>query len=145
MGRLIDADKAIEDMKYYHDDCAQTSEYTRLGFETAVEVIRSAPTVEAIPKDQYEARLKADMVAMLEELISEANELEDPKYILETSELPLDVDGTTLPLESYALQCYCRGGEDVLDIIQQKIDALKEQTDPVWTLQICRLWIMEHE
>lgn len=30
--------------------------------------IKSEPTVEAIPKDQYEARLKADMVAMLEDL-----------------------------------------------------------------------------
>lgn len=26
------------------------------------------PTIEAIPKDQYETRLKADLVAMLEEL-----------------------------------------------------------------------------
>lgn len=66
-----------------------------------------------------------DVVAMLEDLISEANELEDPKYILETSELPLDVDGTTLPLETYALQCYCRGGEEVIDIIEKKINELK--------------------
>ena len=36
MGRLIDADKAIELMQFYHDDCAKTSEYTRLGFETAI-------------------------------------------------------------------------------------------------------------
>ena len=31
--------------------------------------------VEAIPKDQYEARLKADMVAMLEELQVEIEEM----------------------------------------------------------------------
>ena len=126
MGRLIDADKVIEDMQYYYDDCEQTSVYTRLGFETAMEVVKDAPTVEAIPKADYEARLKADMMAMLEELISEAIELEDPKYILEMSELPLDVDGTTLPLETYAMQCYCRGGEEVIDIIEKKIGELRE-------------------
>jgi len=31
-------------------------------------VVSQVPTVEAVPKDQYEARLKADMVAMLEDL-----------------------------------------------------------------------------
>ena len=77
-------------------------------------------------QSDYENRLKADLVAMLEELKSEANELEDPKYILETSELPLDVDGTTLSLETYALRCYCRGGDDVIDIIEKKINSIKE-------------------
>ena len=75
MGRLIDADKAIKDMQYYHDDCAQTSEYTKLGFETAMEVVKSAPTVEAIPKGQYEARLKADMVAILDKIRAEIKAL----------------------------------------------------------------------
>ena len=49
MQRLIDADKTIECMQYYHDDCAKTSEYTRLGFETAIEVVKDAPTVLTIP------------------------------------------------------------------------------------------------
>ena len=35
-GRLGDLDKIIKEMQNYHDDCAKTSEYTRLGFETAI-------------------------------------------------------------------------------------------------------------
>jgi hypothetical protein len=34
------------------------------------------PLVEAIPKDQYEARLKADMVAMLEEIDGDIERLQ---------------------------------------------------------------------
>ena len=33
-GRLGDLDKIIKEMQNYYDDCAKTSEYTRLGFET---------------------------------------------------------------------------------------------------------------
>lgn len=36
------------------------------------------PLVEAIPKDQYEARLKADMVAILTEIQLEIEELNTP-------------------------------------------------------------------
>ena len=73
------------------------------------------PLVEAISKDQYEARLKADMVAMLTELQ------------LEIEELRLD-----RPLMSRGHECY--GFEDKTpteiqqecsDIIQEKINALK--------------------
>lgn len=77
--------------------------------------------------ESCEAHYKDLMMDMLEEIKDEANKLEDPKYILETSELPLDVDGTTLPLKTYALQCYCRGWEDVTDIIDKKINTLKEE------------------
>ena len=77
---MIDADKVIKDMQYYHDDSAQTSVYTRLGFETAIEVVKSASPVEAIPKADYENRLKADMVAMLEELRLEADEINGHRY-----------------------------------------------------------------
>lgn len=105
MGRLIDADKTIECMQYYHDDCAKTSEYTRLGFETAIEVVKDAPTIEAIPKDQY----KADMVAMLEELRLEFEEYE-PKWVEN---------------EDQAIASN-RTWDDFDDVIQQKIKKLKE-------------------
>ena len=36
------------------------------------------PTVEAIPKDQYEARLKADLEAILTDLYMEIEELDTP-------------------------------------------------------------------
>ena len=106
---------------------ANCSKHSR-DYQALEYAISSLKTDEAyqIMYEGGEIFTKADMVDMLEKLISEANELEDPKYILETSELPLDVDGTTLPLETYALQCYYRGGEDVIDIIEKKINSLKE-------------------
>lgn len=79
----------------------------------------NCPLVEAISKDQYEERLKADMIAMLTELQ------------LEIEELRLD-----RPLMSRGYECY--GFEDKTpteiqqecsDIIQQKINALKEKED----------------
>lgn len=63
------------------------------------------PLVEAIPKDQYEARLKADMVAMLTDIQLEIEEL-DP-FGDEWSD-SLDA---------------CN------DIIQQKINALKAESE----------------
>lgn len=54
MSRLIDVDK----LNRKDVNCANVP----------MNFIDTAPTVEAIPKDQYENRLKADMVAMLEEL-----------------------------------------------------------------------------
>ena len=41
---------ALKEMERYHDDCAQTSEYTRLGFETAMEVVKSLPPVTPKPR-----------------------------------------------------------------------------------------------
>lgn len=63
-----------------------------------VKCVICAPTVEAIPKSEYEARLKADMVAMLTEIQ------------LEIEETEVDVD--------YAQLYYCK-------IIQDKINELK--------------------
>ena len=65
------------------------------------ELIDNAPTVEAIPKADYEARLKADLVAMLTELQLEIEEL-GQKY-----------------------QQYFEY-QDAVGAIQQKIDKLKE-------------------
>lgn len=44
-GRIGDLDKIIKEMQDYHDDCAKTSEYTRLGFETAIAVVEDAQTI----------------------------------------------------------------------------------------------------
>ena len=60
--RLID----IENIDYVRlEDSLHCLEHYK-GDE--VECVICAPTVEAIPKEQYEARLKADMVAILVEL-----------------------------------------------------------------------------
>ena len=41
----VSREAALKEMERYHDDCSQTSEYTRLGFETAMEVVKSLPSV----------------------------------------------------------------------------------------------------
>lgn len=71
-------------------------------------LIENAPTVEAIPKDQYEARLKADMAAMLTEIHTEIEELKKE------------------PAHCHHFE---RGIRFSSDIIQQKINELKENTD----------------
>ena len=81
MGRLIDADiclhKAWQNFYKQEDeheknidgyDIMRDQLYEQSGFECCQQTIVNAPTVEAIPKDQYEARLKADLEAMLSEL-----------------------------------------------------------------------------
>lgn len=67
------------------------------------------PLVEAIPKADYEARLRADMIAMLTEIQLEIEELY-PKARKTYR------DGLT---------SYCEGVDDSREIIQQKINALK--------------------
>ena len=65
-------------------------------------------TLEAIPKDQYEARLKADLVAMLTDIQLEIEELKN---------------------EPACCQHYKRGVDRSSNVIQQKINSLKENTD----------------
>lgn len=76
------------------------------------EVVIEQPTVEAIPKADYEKRLKADIVAMLTELQMDIEEC---------------VDGGegSLLFEQGVDIARCQ----VVDMIQQKINALKENTD----------------
>lgn len=69
----------------------------------------NVPTVEAIPKADYEARLKADIVAMLEELQLKFEENTTRWYVGR-------VDGKS---DDIVLM------ETINNIIQQKIDALK--------------------
>lgn len=55
-GDLKDATAIEKEMLNYHDDCAQTSEYTRLGFETAMGVVKDAETIipaTETPTDKY--------------------------------------------------------------------------------------------
>lgn len=53
-GILGDLDKIKKEMQNYHDDCAKTSEYTRLGFETAIAVVEDAPTIIEADKGESE-------------------------------------------------------------------------------------------
>ena len=88
MGRLIDADVLREEVYSWGMNDYEPSDFT--------DAIDDAPTVEAIPKADYETRLKADMVAMLTEIQ------------LEIEEMPMHYDP-----------------RDVNDLIQQKINTLK--------------------
>ena len=73
MGRLIDADRLKE---VFSRNVAGGNAY--------FDLIDNAPTVEAIPKSEYEARLKADMVDMLTKLLLEIEQcgVEDSHWII---------------------------------------------------------------
>lgn len=101
--RLVDIDR-IKDILEYGILCnvpadAVNTEEEKLN-DWVQEVVDKAPTIEAIPKADYEARLKADMVAMLTEIDNEIMR----QYIEHTE-------------------------ADWHDIIQQKINALKKIGD----------------
>ena len=94
MGRMIDADRWASDEyleKRYGSDFYWE-------FRKRVD---KQPTVEAIPKNQYEARLKADMVAVLTEIQLEIEESEN------------------------CGKAFHLGLQMASNIIQQKINALK--------------------
>ena len=108
MARLIDADELKKD--YPHDS---DWEYPVNTNEYVCESIDNAPTVEAIPKADYENRLKADMVAMLTEIQLEMEENTVCWYVGR-------VDGKS---DDVVLM------ETINDIIQKKINALKAEIE----------------
>ena len=76
MGRLIDADKFLKKVKKDREHEIYLHSWTA---DMVLERLDSwyAPTVEAIPKADYENRLRSDMVAMLTEIQLEIEECED--------------------------------------------------------------------
>ena len=79
------------------------------------------PLVEAIPKSDYEARLKADMVAMLEELKSEFEE-KIQEYEARSKE---HINATYEASMCGRMLGYCGANET----IQEKIDALRGENN----------------
>jgi len=112
MGRLIDEDVLIDsipDLNVFEQEDFGTPDMIRL--------IEDAPTVEAIPKADYENRLKADLVAILTELQLKIEEIK-----------PLE------PTDDEDWQYGCFHGLELmqdkcLKLIQQKINSLKEAKD----------------
>lgn len=100
MGRLIDIDVLFD---YFGNDAI--SETTRSNIEYFVS---EKGTIEAIPKADYEARLKADMVAMLTEIQLEIEELDVSDVVPE----------------------YQDGAEEtkeyITNMVEEKINSLKE-------------------
>lgn len=73
--RLIDADKLELDYDWSEYEIDDGQVITN-GYQAySEEQIDNAPTVEAIPKADYENRLKSDLEAILEELDLEVDEL----------------------------------------------------------------------
>lgn len=110
MGRMIDIDKAREEYRNLID--LTMSDTTLL--HTLYGVLDTAPTVEAIPKADYENHLKADLKAILVELQLEIEEIK-----------PLE------PTDDEDWQYGCFHGlklmqDKCLRLIQQKINSLEE-------------------
>lgn len=104
MGRLIDEDiliDSIPDLSVFEQEDFGTPDMIRL--------IEDAPTVQAISKADYEKRLKADMVDILEDIKLKIKEYCDDQYA--ENEYP--------------------AGYAVIDIIQKKIDALKVESEDI--------------
>ena len=102
MGRLIDEDiliDSIPDLSVFEQEDFGTPDMIRL--------IENAPTVQAIPKADYETRLNADMVAMLEEI-----------------DLEMSEQSFGIQTESWEVVAELRK-----KIIQQKINALKAESE----------------
>lgn len=124
MGRLIDADELLKAMDTW-DKFGYSTRYEleRLDkddkgfvpyvhYDDMLKAVNGMPTIEAIPKADYEARLKTDMAAMLEEL---KKCIEDKVY--------------NISAYSECLDCDVVDYEDANEIIIEKINALKENTD----------------
>ena len=109
MGRLIEQQAVIDCLtntaKYYErEDADEWTKGIHYGLLHGLDnILDNVPTVEAIPKADYEARLKADMVAMLTELKTEIEELKN---------------------EPACCQHFVRGVRRSSEVIQQKIDKL---------------------
>lgn len=105
--RAIDADR----LQKQFDEKSTNPNY-RVNMHNIKSIISNAPTVEAIPKADYEARLKADMAAMLTDLSMEIGEIEDG-YTEFNEENKRSL--TMIPLES------------VERLIDEKINTLKRR------------------
>lgn len=101
MGRLIDADLLRDEVYSWGMNDYEPSDFT--------DAIDDAPTVEAIPKADYENRLKADMIAMLTDM---QLEIEEMKMQSRTEK---EIWNNAIGVCS--------------DFIQQKIDVLKAESE----------------
>jgi hypothetical protein len=123
MGRLIEEQAVIDCLtntaKYYErEDADEWTKGIHYGLLHGLDnILDDVSPVEAIPKADYESRLKADVVAMLTEIQ------------LDIEELRLD-----RPLMSRGYECYrfedktpTEIKQECSDIIQQKIDDLNNE------------------
>ena len=115
--RAIDADR----LQKQFDEKSINPNY-RVNMHNIKSIISNAPTVETIPKADYENRLKTDMVAMLTEIQLEIEEHEESiigHYGKETKE-------SDFPSHKIERN---NGRKECVDLIQQKINALKAEME----------------
>ena len=122
MGRLIDADafavalKRISEKQGYSELYMNVDDVLNAVIDDlqgkALYGYENCPTVEAIPKTDYENRLKADLKAILVELQ------------LEIEEIEIDVPFGFEPVSKTA--AFYEGVSASSKVVQQKINALKE-------------------
>lgn len=118
MGRLIEEQAVIDCLtntaKYYErEDADEWTKGIHYGLLHGLDnILDNVPTVEAIPKADYEARLKADMAAMLTEIQLELDEMKITKV-------------HSAGFAPYSKDPFKRGVNCSKEIIQQKIDNLK--------------------
>ena len=103
MGRLIDCNDVYNAIQITTDNFGVAKSVVENNMLTMLSKIE---TVEAIPKADYENRLKADMVAMLEDLSREINPIKECEQQI-------------FGKESWNFVGKCQ------DVIQSKIDKLK--------------------
>lgn len=75
MDRLISERAVIESIEYFQMNPQ------RFDFVDLIDDIKEIPSVEAIPKSDYENRLKKDIVVMLEEFDLRLSQYEDSELI----------------------------------------------------------------
>ena len=107
MGRLIDCNDVYNAIQITTDNFGVAKSVVE---NNMLDMLAKIETAEAIPKADYENRLKADMVAMLEELRLEFEEYE-PKWAKNEDQVIASN----------------RTWDDFDDIIQQKIDLLRSK------------------
>lgn len=111
MGRLIDGDELLRHKTWINGPSGDS-----IYDVVFCDEIEEAPIVEAISKADYEARLKADLMAMLTEiqLEIEENQIIAPQDTFYDKKL----DGQ-----------FNKGISKASEVIQQKIDKLKAESE----------------
>ena len=98
--RLIDADKAISDYAHY----GIHHSYDAYDLEN---ILTECPTIKAIPKAEYENRLKADMSAILDkiknDILEKAFTVVNPNNTYEYINV-LDLEGIEKIIDKYMIE-----------------------------------------
>lgn len=113
MGRLIDCNDVYNAIQITTDNFGVAKKVVE---DNMLTMLSKIETAEAIPKAEYEARLKADMVAMLTDIQLEIEE----KKFLESNCTFMDKTEE----KNYAVYT-----DDISKVIQQKIDSLKAESE----------------